>query len=122
MADGLPVRRHGAWAGAYSGLAARRRTQAIWILADVRCRTSDVRHRIIPMLHTMSYVMHVRHRTPMMSYVPDIWNRDRLYEITGMVFGTYRDRYAPARVCTQYILVRNAENGTCTHYVQVLVL
>ena len=34
----------------------------IWILADVRCRTSEVRHRIIPMLHTMSYVRYVRHR------------------------------------------------------------
>ena len=35
---------------------------SIWILANVRCRTSDVRHRIIPMLHTMSYVRYVRHR------------------------------------------------------------
>ncbi len=41
-----------------------------------------------------------------------IWNRDRLYEI--MVFGTYQ--YVP--VCTEYILVRNAENGT---YQYVLV-
>ena len=43
-------------------------------------------------------------------YFDIIWNRDRLYEI--MVFGTYR--YVP--VCTEYILVRNAENGTY-HYV-----
>ncbi len=43
--------------------------KGIWILADVRCRTSDVRHRIIPMLHTMSYVVHVRHRTGTMQYV-----------------------------------------------------
>ncbi len=49
-----------------------------------------------------------------------IWNRDQWYEIR--VFGTYR--YIP--VCTEYILVRSAENGTyqyvlvCTQYVQVL--
>ncbi len=49
-----------------------------------------------------------------------IWNRDQWYEIRD--FGTYR--YVP--VCTEYILVRNAENGTyqyvlvCTQYVQVL--
>ncbi len=49
-----------------------------------------------------------------------IWNSDRLYEI--MAFGTYQ--YVP--VCTEYILVRNAENGTYqyvlvgTQYVQVL--
>jgi hypothetical protein len=47
----------------------------IWILANVRCRASDVRHRIIPMLYTMSYVMHVRHHTPTMSYVPDVRHR-----------------------------------------------
>jgi hypothetical protein len=50
----------------------------IWILADVRCRTSDVRHRIIPMLHTMSYVVHVRHRTTSyrtMSYVEHVRHR-----------------------------------------------
>jgi hypothetical protein len=50
---------------------------------------------------------------------PSIWNRDRLYKIR--VFGTYQY----VQVCTQYILVRNAENGTylyvlvCTQYVQV---
>ncbi len=41
-----------------------------------------------------------------------IWNRDRWYEIR--VFGTYM--YVP--VCTEYILVRNAENDT---YQYVLV-
>ncbi len=35
-----------------------------------------------------------------------IWNRDRLYEI--MDFGTYMY----VLVCTEYIPVRNAENGT----------
>jgi hypothetical protein len=48
---------------------------SIWILADVRCRTSDVRHRIIPMLHTMSYVWHVRHRTRTTSYVMHVRHR-----------------------------------------------
>ncbi len=49
-----------------------------------------------------------------------IWNRDQWYEIR--FFCTYL--YVP--VCTEYILVRNAENGTyqyvlvCTQYVQVL--
>ncbi len=51
-----------------------------------------------------------------------IWNRDRLYE--NRVFGTYL--YVP--VCTEYIQVRNAENGTyqyvlvftSSQYVQVL--
>jgi hypothetical protein len=47
----------------------------IWILADVRCRTSDVRHRIIPKLHTMPYVVHVRHRTRTMSYVEHVQHR-----------------------------------------------
>ena len=49
----------------------------IWILANVRCRTSDVRHRIIPMLHTMSYVRHVRpwHSTHTMSYVVHVRHR-----------------------------------------------
>ena len=54
---------------------AKKYARYIWILANVRCRTSDVRHRIIPMLHTMSYVMHVRHRIPTMSYVPDVRHR-----------------------------------------------
>ncbi len=38
-------------------------TGTIRILADVLCRTSDVRHRIIPMLHMMSYVPGTRCRT-----------------------------------------------------------
>jgi hypothetical protein len=69
----LSPRRGRRWRLALRGAAGRLRggrlggLVLIWILADVRCRTSDVRHRIIPMLHTMSYVMHVRHRTPTMS-------------------------------------------------------
>jgi hypothetical protein len=47
----------------------------IWILSDVRCRASDVRHRTIPMLHTMLYVVHVRYRTHNMSYVEHVRHR-----------------------------------------------
>jgi hypothetical protein len=49
-----------------------------------------------------------------------IWNRDRLYEI--MDFCTYMY----VLVCTEYIPVRNAENGTyryvivCTMFEQVI--
>ena len=69
----------------------------IWILADVRCRTSDVRHRIIPMLHTMSYVWHVRHRTHTTSYLMHVRHRKSMSYVWHI-----RHRNIRCRTCIRY--------------------
>ena len=72
-------------------------TGTIRILADVLCRTSDVRHRIIPMLHTMSYVMHVRHHTRTMSYVEHVRHRILMSYVRHV-----RRRNIRCRTCKRY--------------------
>jgi hypothetical protein len=74
-----------------------------------RCQTTPTHSGCSPKIETKLFACYL----PVISTIistfifPDIWNRDRLYEI--MVFGTYL--YVP--VCTEYILVRNAEMESC---------
>ncbi len=100
----LPGRRRGgAWQalrpGARGPGTGTTRMLFIWILADVLCRTSDVRHSIIPtrMLHTMSYVVHVRHRTRTMSYIVHV-----RHSISMSYVRHVRHHNIRCRTCIQY--------------------
>ena len=74
----------------------------IWILANLRCRTSDVRHRIIPTRHTMSYVHHVRHRTCTMSYVVHVRHRMTMSYVMHV-----RHRNVRCRTCIDIVCQTN---------------
>ena len=78
----------------------------IWILANLRCRTSDVQHCNILMLRTTLYVGHVRHCTPTTSYVPRYDVVRTISYVRTYYVGTYDIECQTYDVVGSYDIVR----------------